>query len=91
MEDPDVWVRSRAVEQLAAVQDTSSVPLFIELLEQGPPLLQLAVAQALGALGDSSAVEPLSRHQFDGEPELQRVVNLALAQLHESQASQGVA
>ncbi|MDT7041883.1 HEAT repeat domain-containing protein [Candidatus Nitronereus thalassa] len=89
-EDPDVWVRSRAVEQLAAIQDSSIVPFFIELLEEAPPLLKLAVAEALGTLKDRSAIEPLSRLQFVEEPELQRVVNHALAQLHEPQASEGV-
>jgi HEAT repeat protein len=91
IEDPDVWVRSRAVEQLTTFQDPSIVPLLIELLEEGPLLLQLAVAQALGVLGDRAAIEPLLRLQSATEPEVQRVVTQALAQLHASQASQGVA
>ncbi len=91
LEDPDVWVRSRAVEQLAAVHDTAVVPFFLRILDGVPPLLQLAVVRALGTLGDPQAIEPLKRLQADAEPEVQQEVMQALAQLHVSPLNEGVA
>lgn len=90
-EDADVWVRCRAVEQMTEHHDHSMVPLFIELLEQGPPLLQLTVARALAILGDSQAIEPLQRLQAVAGPEVQQEVLHALTSFHVSSLNAGEA
>ncbi len=90
-EDSDAWVRSRAVEQLAALRDRTVVPLFIEALEHAPPLLQQTIACALGTLGDPSAVEALRRLQAGAEPEVQHMAAHALAQLQCSVSGPGAA
>lgn len=87
-EDPDVWVRSRAVEQLAEYHDHSMAPFLIGLLEQGPPLLQLTVARALGILGDPQAIEPLRRLRAVTAPEVQQEVMHALTKLHASSSNE---
>lgn len=84
LEDPDVWVRSRAVEQLVLSHDVVVVPFLLGLLEGAPPLLQLTVVRALGMLGDLQAVEPLQRLQGNTVPEVQEEVMHVLAHLHVS-------
>jgi len=91
MEDPDVWVRSRAVEQLAVYNDEAVVTFLIALLERVPALLQLAVARALGSLDASEALEPFQRLQAVTEPEVPQEVRDALVQLQISSHREGEA
>jgi len=58
LRDEDWWVRERSIDALGRSGDVSAVPALVDLMaidEQAAPLC----AQALGALGDPRAVEPL--------------------------------
>ncbi len=91
LEDSDIWVRSRAVEQLAASNDGSVVPFLIKLLEGVPPVLQLTIVRVLGLLGAREAIEPLQRLQAITEPEVRQEVMHALACLQVSPPREGEA
>jgi len=84
LKDSDLWVRSRAVEQLAKFRDGEAGPLFVQLLEKAPPPLQLTMARALGELGEETAREPLLRVQQHAIEEVQEAATWALAQLQTS-------
>ena len=59
VDDQDPEVRSQAAEILGEVRDSSSVPWLIQTLKDDSARLQFFAAEALGRIGDPSAVEPL--------------------------------
>ena len=69
--------RLLAADRLAASGDRKAVPHLLESLTDGVPLVRLAVAEALGKLGDASGVEPLIAHLEDENENL--MVRLGVA------------
>jgi len=79
--DPDMWVRTRAVEQLVKLHDRDSCSLLIQVLKDSPIPLQLVIMSALGTIGNSHALETLREMQSHEEPEIQEAAGDALRQL----------
>jgi putative membrane-bound dehydrogenase-like protein len=57
--DNDVGVRQAATHSVSAWRDRGALEQLLVLLRNSAPPLQRAVAEALGRIGDSSAVPPL--------------------------------
>lgn len=81
MRDSDIWVRTRAVEQLEKLRDVDSCSLFVQILKDSPVPLQIAIVKALGSIGDSKVVEVLTEMQHHEEPEIQEAAFCAIRQL----------
>ena len=79
--DSDLWVRTRAVEQLSRQQDMESGPMLIELLGNAPVPLQIVAARALGELGERRGVDALRRVQQGGDREIAEAATWALARM----------
>ena len=58
--DQDMWVRVRCVEQLVALGDVNAAPLFLTLLPEAPPPVQMMMAEALGNYQYQPAIEVLN-------------------------------
>jgi eukaryotic-like serine/threonine-protein kinase len=56
--DPDWWVRERAIDALAQLGDTRAVPVLLPLLSQDTEAARVAI-RALATIGDPSAIYPL--------------------------------
>jgi serine/threonine-protein kinase len=56
--DPDWWVRERAIDALAQLGDARAVPVLLPLLSQDAEAARVAT-RALGTIGDPSAIYPL--------------------------------
>jgi HEAT repeat protein len=65
--DPDWWVRERAVEAIGLLQDRTVVPKLIELLDNEE--LRWVTVKALGELKDPLAVPHLLKLIATGEPD----------------------
>lgn len=57
--DPDWWVRERAIEAIAAIGDMRAVPHLVQLMQKNPAL-QVACLQALGEMRADSAAPPVA-------------------------------
>ncbi len=60
--DPDWWVSERAVDALAEIGSTKSLPRFIEMLGGGEPKSLPTVIRAIGKIGDQKCIEHLLPH-----------------------------
>ena len=56
--DPDWWVRERAIDALAQLGDARAVPVLLPLLSQDAEVARVAI-RALATIGDPSAIYPL--------------------------------
>jgi len=56
--DPDWWVRERAIDALAQLGDARAVPVLLPLLSQDAEVARVAM-RALATIGDPSAIYPL--------------------------------
>jgi serine/threonine-protein kinase len=56
--DPDWWVRERAIDALAQLGDARAVPVLLPLLSQDAEVARVAM-RALAMIGDPSAIYPL--------------------------------
>jgi HEAT repeat protein len=81
VQDPDLWVRTRAVEQLERLRDVGSSSLLVQTLNQSPFPLQKAIVKALGTIGDTTLVEVLQEMQHHQEPEIKEAARVAIRQL----------
>ncbi|MFT5094795.1 MAG: quinoprotein glucose dehydrogenase, partial [Porticoccaceae bacterium] len=59
VDDQDLEVRSQAAKILGEVHDSRSIPWLIQTLKDDSARLQFFAAEALGRIGDPSAVDPL--------------------------------
>jgi putative membrane-bound dehydrogenase-like protein len=59
LSDPDETVRQVATHCVSLLRDAAAVPQLLELLKQNDPQNQRVAAEALGRIGDKSAVKPL--------------------------------
>ncbi len=59
LSDPDETVRQVAAHCVSLLRDAAAVPQLLELLKQNDPQNQRVAAEALGRIGDKSAVKPL--------------------------------
>ncbi len=81
IKDPDMWVRTRAVEQLVKLHDVDACQMLTHILKDSPVPLQIAIVRALGAIGNSSVVEILREMQSHEESEIEEAAFSALRQL----------
>ncbi len=59
LSDEDASVRQATMHSVSAWRDTEAAPLLVAQLATSTPPLQRAAAEALGRIGDGSAVQPL--------------------------------
>jgi twitching motility protein PilT len=57
--DPDWWVRERAIEAIGAIKDLRAVPHLVRIMQGNPPL-QVACLQALAELRADAAATPVA-------------------------------
>jgi eukaryotic-like serine/threonine-protein kinase len=57
--DPDWWVSERAVDALAEIGSTKSLPRFLEMLGAGEPKSLPTVIRAIAKIGDQKCIERL--------------------------------
>ncbi|MCZ6801819.1 MAG: HEAT repeat domain-containing protein, partial [Nitrospirae bacterium] len=81
IKDPDMWVRTRAVEQLVKLHDVDACQMLTYILQDSPVPLQIAIVKALGVIGNSSVVEILREMQSHEESEIEEAAFTALRQL----------
>ncbi len=67
--DTDWWIRERAIEAIAALQDERAVPHIVDLMIREPPL-RLACLQALTALRATVAAPHVAALLSAGEPDV---------------------
>ncbi len=79
--DPDMWVRTRAVEQLVKLHDVDACQMLTHILKDSPVPLQIAIVRALGTIGNSTVVEILQEMQSHEESEIEEAAFSALRQL----------
>jgi HEAT repeat protein len=85
LSDPNLGVRIRAIEALAAWKSRAAVPGLLKALRADQPDLRWKSAQALGAIGDPSAADALTYvASHDPEVEIQRAASDALKALKDS-------
>jgi HEAT repeat protein len=77
--DPNLGVRIRAIEALAAWKSKAAVPELLKALRAEEPTLRWKAAKALGTIGDASAKEALTYvAQNDPETEIKKAAETAL-------------
>jgi len=81
VQDPDLWVRTRAVEQLERLHDVGSSSLLVQALNHSPFPLQKAIVKALGTIGDITLVGVLQEMERHQDPEIKEAARVAIRQL----------
>jgi HEAT repeat protein len=77
--DPNLGVRIRAIEALAAWKSKAAVADLLKALRAEEPTLRWKAAQALGSIGDPSAIEALTYvADHDSEIEIKKAAKTAL-------------
>ncbi len=85
LDDPDDWVRIRAIEALARRRMVSAVPHLVKMLETSGLMVMLKIIEALGAIGDNVAFRTLLGVMGHEEPEVQQAAAEAIARIREEQ------
>jgi serine/threonine-protein kinase len=80
LQDPDWWVRERAIDALANLGDTRAVPALIDILTSDSQASGVAI-RALASLGDSIAAEPVLNCLGSSDESVQREALEALPTL----------
>ncbi|MDW8167822.1 MAG: HEAT repeat domain-containing protein [Acidobacteriota bacterium] len=88
-EDGDFGVQVAAVRALAEIADASAVPVLCRWLGEKEwliPEIRTVIAQALGAIRDAQAVEPLIRALGDWDERVRDAAAWALGRIGDAQA-----
>ncbi len=83
IKDPDMWVRTRAVEQLVKLHDVNACQMLTCILKDSPVPLQIAIVTALGVIGNSSVVEILREMQSHEESEIEEAALRSLSKIRD--------
>lgn len=83
LNDPDDWVRLRAVEALGRLRAVESVKDLVPLLHADNRLVAIKVIEALGRIGGQTAFQVLLGQLDSDDPELINAVEDAIAVLQE--------
>jgi cyclophilin family peptidyl-prolyl cis-trans isomerase/HEAT repeat protein len=86
----DAAVRARAALATGRLQDSTSVPALLSLLEDAEAAVRREAAFALGQIGHRSAREPLERALAAADPELRELALEALGKLQDRAATPAV-
>lgn len=82
LEDSDMWVRVRTVEELAKQKDRAVGPSLIKRLQDRAVPVRIAAVKALGAVGYRQAIPALRQLQeAEKDPENMQVLTQTLKQL----------
>ncbi|MFB3114476.1 MAG: HEAT repeat domain-containing protein, partial [Nitrospirales bacterium] len=81
--DPDMWVRTRAVEQLVKLHDVDACQMLTHILKDSPVPLQIAIVRALGTIGNSTVVEILQEMQSHEESEIEEAASRSLSKIRD--------
>ena len=84
LHDPDVWVRTRTIEQLSHHRHHTFAPILITLLEDSVVPIQMAAIHAVEELGESRAIPVLRRLTQHGDSEVGMLASHALERLGDS-------
>jgi twitching motility protein PilT len=90
--DPDWWVRERAIEAVGAIKDLRAAPHVVQLMRANPQL-QIACLQALGEMGASVAAPRVAELLSSEDGDVQFAALRCLAVLNDpaqSSAAQGL-
>jgi twitching motility protein PilT len=79
LKDADWWVRERAAIALGKLGSKDVIPMLADLL--AIPKLRPAAAEAMGNIGDQSAVQPLLNHLQDSNTESRLAILSALEKI----------
>ena len=71
LEDPEDWVRVRAVEALGQNRVAAAVPKLVTMMENSNLLVQLKITEALGQIGGDVAFQALLGFMSYDSPEIQ--------------------
>ena len=85
LDDPDDWVRIRAIEALSRRRMVSVVPHLVRMLETSEIMVTLKIIEALGAIGDNVAFRTLLGVMGHEDPEVQQAAAEAIARIREEQ------
>jgi serine/threonine-protein kinase len=84
LDDPDWWVRERAIDALAGLGDTRVVPELLRVMDRDAQAAPVAI-RALASLGDTRAIRPLLEQLKRQEKPIRAEAIRALAALTDAQ------
>ena len=78
MGDKDIFIRSWIAMSLGKLENISDITPFITLLEDKDPKMRIAVAKALGQIGDKEALKWLAKSLWDDDWKVKKEIEFAL-------------
>lgn len=85
LDDPDDWVRIRAMEAMAMRGEAQAVPRLLGLAQGQSKLVALKAVETLGQLGGPEAFQALLGLASSEDPELSEAAESAIARLQDEQ------